>query len=511
MCTYIQLTSFGMVLVLELSPPSLDIMIIQANFFDQQQQILLRNLEDNWWNNTSMNVKSPGPSVKRPSSPRLKLNLEDSGTETEVVSSGCSPSSCTAPRSSWKTEVRAGKAEEEHTSLDKVQSTELIETMVPLREILSRRDADWSRAFSKGCVEYIPETDRRIGKPRTVVPMYQAGRKHAVERAKFNTNHDGRWTPWQQGEHPVEVAGGESNCCRPRLSSMPRLEIGDSEGCSAGQGAQAGAWRIGIELDCPAFHTIVQLYQKLRDTDPVMMPDNEFAKHLVTLMTPSEAWRYCRDTLRDKVRQGEAMQTPVSSAAVLQRLKTEEVEMGIAPSMIAINALRVGKGKSRDTGDAVPSAYAAQSSNQANRRDEKSHQQQIKRPAPFSNEQRSVPRKACSNKYCETPRGHLIEDCFSYGGGKVGRYPDSFKGKRDVHLAPEARTAARHKQALESGPGDRFAGMVEYEDEDMEEEENGAGTGDRFTGMIGHTEDTEEDVEKVIGTVGDAFAFMLGR
>ncbi|KAJ7610847.1 hypothetical protein FB45DRAFT_761221, partial [Roridomyces roridus] len=100
--------------------------------------------------------------------------------------------------------------------------------------------------------------------------------------------------------------------------------------------------------------TIVQLYQKLRDTDPLMMPDNEFAKHLVTLMTTSEAWRYCRDTLRDKVRQGEAMQTPVSSAAVLQRLKTEEVEMGIAPSMIAINALKVGKGKSRDMGDAVP-------------------------------------------------------------------------------------------------------------------------------------------------------------
>ncbi|KAJ6476606.1 hypothetical protein DFH09DRAFT_1342362 [Mycena vulgaris] len=33
---------------------------------------------------------------------------------------------------------------------------------------------------------------------------------------------------------------------------------------------------------------MVQLYQKLRDADPTMMPDTEFAKHLVTLMTQSD-------------------------------------------------------------------------------------------------------------------------------------------------------------------------------------------------------------------------------
>ncbi|KAJ7368984.1 hypothetical protein DFH08DRAFT_677106, partial [Mycena albidolilacea] len=84
---------------------------------------------------------------------------------------------------------------------------------------------------------------------------------------------------------------------------------------------------------------MIQLYGKLRDADPFMMPDIEFAKHLVTLMSPSDKWRYCRDSLREKVRQGDAMQNPVSSAYVISRLKQEEVEMKIAPSIVSINAL----------------------------------------------------------------------------------------------------------------------------------------------------------------------------
>ncbi|KAJ7728574.1 hypothetical protein DFH07DRAFT_707963, partial [Mycena maculata] len=103
-------------------------------------------------------------------------------------------------------------------------------------------------------------------------------------------------------------------------------------------------------LDDPVHwcEVMVQLYQKLRDADPNMMPDTEFAKHLVTLMTPSDN---CRNSLRDKVRQGDMMGRGLSSAAVLQRLKHEEVEMKIAPSIVSINVLVTGKGKGRDAGD----------------------------------------------------------------------------------------------------------------------------------------------------------------
>ena len=84
---------------------------------------------------------------------------------------------------------------------------------------------------------------------------------------------------------------------------------------------------------------MVQLYQKLRDADPLMMLDTEFAKHIVTLMLQSDEWRYCCDSLRDKVRQGEIMGRPLSSAVVLQHLKHEEVEMKITPLIVSINTL----------------------------------------------------------------------------------------------------------------------------------------------------------------------------
>ncbi|KAJ7819923.1 hypothetical protein B0H14DRAFT_2372298 [Mycena olivaceomarginata] len=145
---------------------------------------------------------------------------------------------------------------------------------------------------------------------------------------------------------------------------------------------------------------MIQLYGKLQDADPYMMPDNEFAKHLVTLTSSADTWRYCHDSLCEKVRQGDAMGNPVSSAVVISHMKQEEVEMKIAPSIISINALITGgKGKGR-AGDTVPSIYAAgpsnhsprygQLSNQNNRRNEKSHERQGKHLSPYNVQQRSA-------------------------------------------------------------------------------------------------------------------------
>ncbi|KAJ7762311.1 hypothetical protein DFH07DRAFT_956784 [Mycena maculata] len=157
---------------------------------------------------------------------------------------------------------------------------------------------------------------------------------------------------------------------------------------------------------------MVQLYQKLRDADPTMIPDSEFAKHLVTLMMQADAWRYCRDSLRDKVCQAEHMGKALSSAAVLEHLKHEEVEMRITPSIVSINALVTGRGinESRDTGDAVPSAYAVGSSNQNDQRNDRAHQQQDKRPTPYNGQPRSAPwlRTFCENVYCKRWKGRQV-------------------------------------------------------------------------------------------------------
>ncbi|KAF8206776.1 hypothetical protein K438DRAFT_1816406 [Mycena galopus ATCC 62051] len=210
-------------------------------------------------------------------------------------------------------------------------------------------------------------------------------------------------------------------------------------------------------------------------------------------MSQSDKWRYCRDSLREKVRQGDAMQMPVSSTYVISRLKEEEVEMQIAPSIVSINALVAGKAKGRafNSGNVeTPNAYAAgpsgQSPYQNGRKNDKGNQRQARRPAPYNSQQRG-PRPVCENAFCETPVGHSKADCFSYGGGKVGKYPENFRGRKDVHLAPEARIAARRKQALEanSGSGSRFAGMVET------------------------TDDGDDKVNAILGGVADGFAFML--
>ncbi|KAJ6491552.1 hypothetical protein DFH09DRAFT_872955, partial [Mycena vulgaris] len=88
---------------------------------------------------------------------------------------------------------------------------------------------------------------------------------------------------------------------------------------------------------------MIQLYAKLRDVDPYMMPDTKFAKHLVTLMSSSDTWRYCRDSLCEQVCQGDAIGRPVLSASVISCMKQEEVKMKIALSIVSINALVAGR------------------------------------------------------------------------------------------------------------------------------------------------------------------------
>ncbi|KAJ6623129.1 hypothetical protein B0H10DRAFT_1944130 [Mycena sp. CBHHK59/15] len=137
---------------------------------------------------------------------------------------------------------------------------------------------------------------------------------------------------------------------------------------------------------------MVQLYGKLRDADLFMTPDPEFAKHLVTLMSPSDTWRYCRDSLHEKVRQSEVMRSPVSSVFMINHMKQEKLEMRIAPSIVYINALIAGgRGKHCDTGDAVPGVYTAGPSNQANRKSDKTQQYQAKHLGLYKTQQRSGP------------------------------------------------------------------------------------------------------------------------
>ncbi|KAJ3743294.1 hypothetical protein EV360DRAFT_24043, partial [Lentinula raphanica] len=84
---------------------------------------------------------------------------------------------------------------------------------------------------------------------------------------------------------------------------------------------------------------MIRLYSRLRDADPKMMSDWDFAKHLITLMTRDDNWRYCRDELRNKLRISEAAGRTFPSQTVIRRLKDEEVELGIAPYIASLNTI----------------------------------------------------------------------------------------------------------------------------------------------------------------------------
>ncbi|KAJ7806956.1 hypothetical protein B0H14DRAFT_3152748 [Mycena olivaceomarginata] len=192
--------------------------------------------------------------------------------------------------------------------------------------------------------------------------------------------------------------------------------------------------------------------------DPV-----NWRQHLVTLMSSSDKWRYCRDALREKVRQGDAMQNPVSSTYVISRLKEEEVEMQIAPS--------IGRRRARaafttsTAGAEAPNAYAAgpsgQSLHQNGRRNDKVNQRQAKHPVtvqfPATSRTAAVLRRTCS----ATPPLAITNGLLSrMAVERLESTPRVSVVRKDVHLAPEARIAARRKQALEANGG-HFAGMVE--------------------------------------------------
>lgn len=99
---------------------------------------------------------------------------------------------------------------------------------------------------------------------------------------------------------------------------------------------------------------MIQLYHRLLDANPKMMPDTKFAKHLVILMSNQDSWRYCRDDLRKQMREAEAAGRPLLSGQVIKQLQTEEIKRGIAPSVASINAIvAVGRGEEKNG----PQAY----------------------------------------------------------------------------------------------------------------------------------------------------------
>jgi hypothetical protein len=165
--------------------------------------------------------------------------------------------------------------------------------------------------------------------------------------------------------------------------------------------------------------------QELHDVDPSSMTDMEFARHLITLMPQTGKWTYLANELSRAMSKDVLDGQKLTSMAVINAMRDQMRvnDRGIQEEAV-MNATSSGKRTHEQ-------AYYSIQANQAN-----------KRPRTDSssvNAGSSSNVKWCINRYCKRPRGHLQPDCIAFGGGKVGQYPDWWRGPMDIHLHPSQR------------------------------------------------------------------------
>lgn len=177
-------------------------------------------------------------------------------------------------------------------------------------------------------------------------------------------------------------------------------------------------------------------YHQLRTADPSAMSDAEFARLLITHVPRDGQWQFMSAKLTEEMTNADKLNTPLTSEYVLEKMKGEvERQLGengdptlmTAQAMFLVaNSASVSGTKKRSRED---SPIAAQMSTNP-----------AKRPRLSDS-----PRPICSNTVCEAPVGHTIADCFAYGGGKVGQYPDWWRGPKSINLPPAQRSMANRE------------------------------------------------------------------
>lgn len=143
---------------------------------------------------------------------------------------------------------------------------------------------------------------------------------------------------------------------------------------------------------------IRELYFELSNQDSSSMPDHVFGNALINLLPNTAEWREFNGSTRDKVLDAEANQKPLGSSEIIQMVKEHQWMLDANDPDTMIARLR-GK-RPASPAPVINTAH---------------------QPHPAKRAKSSL---KCTNQFCERPNGHTIEDCFAYGGKKVGQYPE---------------------------------------------------------------------------------------
>jgi hypothetical protein len=191
--------------------------------------------------------------------------------------------------------------------------------------------------------------------------------------------------------------------------------------------------------------------QALNDASPDAMSDFDFACQLITSMPQTGKWNYTFSVLSramlNKVLDGHPLTSSAVVATIREQMKSNDTALEEEAVMAANAGLMMATTGTKRGLEYV--SYATPGHQQKRFRtgivpyynSAPTHSPNNRIPPaqsrPGGSPGQGVPH--CSNTYCKRPVGHLQRDCFAFGGGKVGQYPEWWKGPWNIHVHPSQR------------------------------------------------------------------------
>jgi hypothetical protein len=278
---------------------------------------------------------------------------------------------------------------------------------------------------------------------------------------------------------------------RPSNSIRATTRKQDILGYNFQPGWNPTKWRMDMQ----------KMYNELTDADPNTMTDNEFARHLITMMPRTGDWQYLASELAQDIHKADAQNKVLSSKWVMEKLRDEDDRQrryndNDREASVLMTARAEALARNKRTVHPT-SANVSYSSPPKRPRYEANRQ-----PSNFSVRPNrfSASTLFCTNEFCETPRGHTAANCISYKGGKAGQYPETWTGRRDIHLHPDERRHRRRQEMQGSVTSNKIPAVNHV----------GSTPGPtRANPENDFTNDEEADVNNVIPNSEDEYTFCV--
>lgn len=166
---------------------------------------------------------------------------------------------------------------------------------------------------------------------------------------------------------------------------------------------------------------MIETYNDINEQQPDTIDDKQFVNELVRLLPLSTEWKVFYTQIKQDVEAGIDSGSPLTSDDVIERIREEEWNhQDRDPDHQAELLITTTQSLLRKRPNSDATANTAITEKHARYEDR--------------------PKLVCINEYCGSRKRHTKENCFAYGGGKAGKYPDWWKGKHNIHIHPDKHT-----------------------------------------------------------------------